>query len=258
MFYFGQDDMIFLKPKINEQDVVEIKEFYKATTEEISIKTPDGETLNGWLNKDKSTTPTPLVIYFGGNGEEVSTAIPDRKLYFGYSLAVINYRGYGHSSGIPTEENLFNDALLIYDKLSNRADIDETKIVVIGRSLGGAVATYLASKRKLTGVVLVTPFGSALEVARDMYPLLPMELILKYKFNSISLAPSIDIPLLVLVAENDRIIPIKHAENLYTNWGAVNNKTKKDFIIIKALGHNSIVFSRDYWFSIGDFLKTLL
>lgn len=256
--YIKQDEMIFLQPKITEKDVREIREFYKATTEEVSIKTPDGESLNGWLNKEKSTAPTPLIIYFGGNGEELSTAIPDKRLYYGYSLAVINYRGFGHSTGTPTEENLYNDALLIYDTLAARPDIDNSNIVVIGRSIGSAVATHLASKRKVTGVILVTPLDSAISVAQGMYPILPMKYILKYKFDSLSLAPEMNMPLLTVVAENDNIISPKHSKNIHNAWGGNSNKIRKELITIKGRDHNTVVFSKDYWFKIGDFLKSLL
>ncbi len=256
--YVKQDEMIFLKPKISISEVAQINEFYKASTEEIVIKTPDGAILHGWLNKETTDKPTPLVIYFGGNGEELSTAIPDKKLYFGYSLAVINYRGYGISTGSPSEENLYEDSLLIYDTLTKRPDIDNTKVVIMGRSLGSAVATYLATQRNSIGVILVTPFDSALSVARELHPILPMKHILKYKFDSVSLAPELKVPLLLMASSNDKIIPIKHAKLLYDAWGSEIKKPKKEMLTFNGSGHNNIALSRDYWLEIGKFLKTLL
>lgn len=257
--YVEQDSLIFYPQPISKAEANSITEFYKSSTEEINVSTPDGAVLHGWLNKEITADgkPAPLIIYFGGNGEEISHAINDKKLYFGYSLALVNYRGYGLSTGEPSETNLFKDALLIYDTLSKRQDIDGSRIVLMGVSIGSGVATYLASKRKTTGAIFITPFESLLSVAKDHYPLLPIENILKHKFESNLLAPKIDTPLLVIAGDKDKLIPIKHSKALFESWGKNTNLNKKEFITIKGAQHNNIFLSRQYWIEIDNFLKSL-
>ena len=142
-------------------------------TGEKLVEIRSGEiTLRGWVLNDGSDE---AVVYFGGNAERPEESIPVFKVIFdSQTVYLINYRGYGESDGSPTEEGLYADALAVCDHVSR----NHSKVTVIGRSLGTGVATYVASKREVDGLVLVEPFDSIVNVARASYPFLPVKLFL--------------------------------------------------------------------------------
>lgn len=250
--YFFQERLIFLPSPVSPGRLKAIA-VGSADVEEINIKTPDGVNLHGWFVKNPDIEISPLLIYFGGNAEEVSGFLYDAPMYRGWSVLAVNYRGYGLSEGIPTEENLFNDALTVYDYITRREDIDKMKIVGMGRSLGTAVAVHLASKRPVKGLILVSPFDSMTRVAKDVYPYLPVSLILRHPFDTLSLAPSINVPMLALAATGDRVVRPRRSRRLAEAWGGGYNLQ-----MIEGKGHETIESDGMYWKSIGDFLDSSL
>ena len=112
-----------------------------------------------------------------------------------------------------------NDAIAIYDYFVKRAGVDSGKIIVMGRSLGTGVAVALASVRKVRGLILVSPYDSLLSVAKELYPFLPVSLILTHRFDSIAKAPLITAPLLAIIASDDTIIHRRHSERLRRKMG---------------------------------------
>ena len=126
----------------------------------------DGVALRGWLLNPQNER---LVIYYGGNGEELSLNIEQYKRLEDVAFLLVNYRGYGASEGAPTEVNLVGDALAIFDELSERY----SSIVLMGRSLGSGVAIQVASEREVDNLVLVTPYDSIAAVAQGIYPWCP-------------------------------------------------------------------------------------
>ncbi|MBA4374349.1 MAG: alpha/beta hydrolase [Thermodesulfovibrio sp.] len=252
ILYLRQEKMIFFPQPVSGQTLNRIRSNAK-NTEEISIRTGDGTIVRGWLVKKTDSAKLPLVIYFGGNAEEVSWLIDEAERFGGWALALINYRGYGSSEGVPGERQLLADALSIYDFFSARSDIDREKIAVMGRSLGSGVAVYLTHKRPVKGLLLITPYDSMIRVAQEKFPFLPVSLLLRHRFDSLSLAPLITQPMLALVAAEDTIIPPHHAKRLAESWaGPVT------FVVIKGADHNSLDSHDQYWQSIKDFLSQLL
>jgi uncharacterized protein len=151
------------------------------------------------------------LIYFGGNADDVpvnlasfSSAFPDRALY------LLHYRGYGGSSGKPSEEVLRADALALFDS----AHAEHPDIAVVGRSLGTGVAIGLASQRPASRLVLVTPYNSIQEIAALLLPYFPVRWLLTDKFESWRYAPKIQILTLLLGAEFDEVIPRASTERL--------------------------------------------
>ena len=172
--YFYQDKLIFIPQKKDYERLSWVKQEYPHA-EEVRITTPDNVILHGWYVKNSLEEKSPLLIYFGGNAEEVSTHVRELNYFEGWSLLLVNYRGYGLSEGSPSEKNFCNDAILLYDTFSKRADIDSKRIVVFGRSLGTGVAIYLASQRpSIKGVILVSPFDSVRSKEKKMYPYVPV------------------------------------------------------------------------------------
>jgi hypothetical protein len=223
----------------------------RAGVEEVAITAADGATLRGWLVRGGGS-PAPLVIYFGGNAEEVSWLVELAGEFAGWSLLLVNYRGYGESEGTPGEKKLLGDALAIYDYARRHQGVNPERIVAMGRSLGSGVAVYLAAERPLRGVILVSPYDSLVELGRRHYPFLPISLMLRHRFDSIARAQRIGAPLLCLVATGDRIIPTPHSRALFAAW-----RGQKTWRELANADHDSIAGEPEYWRSIALFLKSV-
>ncbi len=249
--YLMQDQMLFHRRPLNTFTQQLLAHYHPRS--ELIITTPQGIRLHGWLLKNSPATSTPpLIIYFGGNAEEASEMVS----YFGHlnswSLLLINYRGYGLSEGNPSEQNLFSDAITIFDTISQRRDIDTNCIVVMGRSLGSGVAVYLTAHRPVKGVILVSPYDSMTRVTQRIFPYVPVTLLLKHPFNSIVLAPAIKTPMLALVAQQDTLISPEHSYQLAKQWGGYH-----EVKLIPNTGHNNISDHEIYWQTIKHFLQHL-
>jgi uncharacterized protein len=245
LMWFFQEHMIFFPRRLDSRPVP------RPNLEEVAIAVPDGVTLRGWFVKG-TVVPAPLVIYFGGNAEEVSWMAEFGDNFAGWSMLLVNYRGYGESEGRPGERALLADALAIYDYARKRSDVNPQRMAAMGRSLGSGVAVHLAAERAVRGVILVSPYDSLVEVGRRHYPFLPMSLMLRHRFDSLSRVPRIGAPLLCIVASEDRIIPPSHSRALFEAW-----RGDKDWREIPNADHNSIAGEPQYWRSIADFLKSV-
>jgi len=188
------------------------------------------------------------LIYFGGNAEAVVYNAADFiKAFPLYTVYLLNYPGYGGSSGQPTEEGIYSDALFLFDKVQEKQAI----ISVMGRSLGSGAATYLASKRPVEKMVLVSPYDSIKSVAQNKFPIYPMFLLLKDKYDSIGRVKDIKAKTIVLVAENDEVISKKHSMRLI-------NEFPPEQITFKTIldsGHNDISNKMEYYNHLKDFLN---
>ena len=180
----------------------------KHSLSEIVKEAMDGARLNivvGNAGKNEA------VIYCGGNAESVANSAPDLAAHLSdKTIYLVNYRGYGGSEGTPTESNLFNDAEVIFETIA----ATHSKVSVIGRSLGTGVACWLATQRPVKQMVLITPFDSILNIAKKAYPVFPVGRLLKDKYRSIEYAPDIKIPVLVILAGRDRVIPADSSHRL--------------------------------------------
>ncbi len=211
------------------------------------ITVPSGaEQLSVWrVNPGRA----PATIYFGGNAEavlgnadEFGRWFPDRTAY------LVNYRGYGGSTGRPTEAGLYQDALAVFDRVA----AEHSPIAVIGRSLGSGVATYLAVERPVGRLVLVTPFDSVERIAQELYPLYPMSLLLKDKFDSLTRAKAIDVPTLLLIAAEDQMISIEHARRL----AAGIDRRWVEQQIVEGADHFNISYRPGYRSALTDFFAS--
>ena len=252
-FYLAQDRLLFFRQPLSEARRADVVRRFPAV-EEVTLEAADGTRLHAWHVRPQTASPAPLVIYFGGNAEEVSWMLesvgdPLRGATPGIGWLLVDYRGYGASGGDPSETALFIDALAWFDRAEKFPDVDPRRVIAFGRSLGSGVAVHLAAQRPLAGVVLVTPYDSMAAVAKHHYPWLPVDSLLKHRFDSLALAPRLDAPLLMLIAEHDQVIPPEHAERLYEAWGGPKTK-----LILRGATHNSTDGDPDFWPSIDRFL----
>ncbi len=209
----------------------------------IEIKLDD-VTLRGWaLNK----TAADAVIYFGGNAESIEFNIQEFKSLFpDRAVFLIPYRGYGGSEGSPSEESLYQDALAIFDFAATK----HGKVSVIGRSIGSGIASYVATKRPVEKLVMVTPFDSIVAIAQQQYPMLPVKYLLLDRYESIDRVAEIKAPTLMLIAERDRIVPRANSRRLEEAF----DSEKLKVVVVEGADHNDISAYNRYSTSISRFL----
>jgi pimeloyl-ACP methyl ester carboxylesterase len=252
--YLAQDSLIFYRQPLPEARRAEITRRFPAASE-VTINAADGAKLHGWLVKPTGVERAPLVLYYGGNAEEVShmlEAVGDtvRGDTPGVAWLLVNYRGYGASEGSPSQVSLVADALAQYDYATALPNMDVQRIFVFGRSLGSGVAVQLAAHRPVRGVILVSPYDSLAAVAKRYYWYLPVDWMLKHRFDSIGAAPQMKQPLLCLIAERDDVIPPEHAERLFAAWAGPKRR-----VLLGGAGHNTTDSAQGFWPSVRDFLN---
>lgn len=214
---------------------------------------PPGVSLHGWLLRtNRQKDPANLLIYYGGNAEEVSLNLEELDGLPMDALLLMNYRGYGLSEGRPGETELVADALWVLDTVTARLGLAPEQVILMGRSLGTGVAVQVAARRAVAGLILVTPFDSLVSVARKHYPFLPAGLLLKHRFDSLSLAPDHTRSALMLVAAKDTIIPNACSQRLMDAWGG-----EVSAVTVPGAGHNDIHLATPYWAAIDTFLRKL-
>ncbi len=201
--YFTQEAQIFPAQSIQKEQVVQAQ-----NQEKISLHVNADVVLQGVLRKDEKSD-AGLLLYFGGNADDATLFASYVKALRGYDIVSFNYRGYVDSSGKPSEHTLFEDALKIYDTYAKNR-----KVVIVGRSLGSGVATYVASKRESDGLVLITPYDSIVSMGQQKYPYFPIAWLLKHSFETVRYIPSITAPIAIIEVENDTTIPRYHLEKL--------------------------------------------
>jgi pimeloyl-ACP methyl ester carboxylesterase len=173
------------------------------------------------------------IVYFGGNGEDVAYNLPDFAAAFpGHALYLMNYRGYGGSSGKPTEKAIHQDALALFDWVHAK----HPQVVVMGRSLGSGVAIRLATERPVARLVLITPYSSIVELGARQFPYFPVRWLLQDKYESWRYAPKVTVPTLLIAAEDDEIIPRASTQDLYTRF----EPGLASLRIVPETGHNTI------------------
>lgn len=203
----------------------------------------DGETISVFvLNKGNENA----ILYFGGNSETVADSVPEFTTAFpSYTVYMVNYRGFGESTGTPTELGLRSDALYIYDKVA--AMHDEVK--VIGRSLGSGVASYVGAEREFEKLVLVTPFDSIRHLGQRRFKVFPMSLLLKDGFDSASRVNRFTADVLILNAEHDAVVPKIHTDA----FAAAFTEKPPQVELIAGSAHNDISSFQPYYELIREF-----
>ena len=200
---------------------------------EVMLDTVDGERVVAWHVPPREQQP--VVIYFHGNGASLRWRVDRFRALIadGSGLVALSYRGYGGSSGRPTEAGLINDALAAYDFARGR--YQPQRIVLWGESLGSAVAVALAAEHPVGHVILQSPFTSALDIATHRYWFVPVRMLMKDQFRSDLRIGKITAPVLVLHGDRDTVVPIRLGERLFDMINA-----PKRFVRFPGIGHNDL------------------
>ncbi len=202
--------------------------------EEIELATVDGLVLKSWYAPARGGRPT--ILHFHGNGGHIAHRL-GRMLPLaeaGYGVLLAEYRGYGGNPGSPTEEGLYTDgrtARAYLDSLGLKPE----QIVIMGESLGTGVAVKIASEGAARAMILESPFSSAVDIGQAAYFFVPVRWLMWDRFESIELIDKIDMPLLVIHGDNDRVVPLKYGQKLFDRA-----REPKSMHILKGAGHGNI------------------
>lgn len=183
--------------------------------ETVHIKTRDKIMLSGWLVPVAGARG--IVLFFYGNGGNISYYLDILPVFAKLGLAtfMVDYRGYGMSEGHPTEEGTYNDAQAAWDFLIHKMNIPPDKIIVMGRSLGGAIAGWLASRNNPKLLILESSFLSFAKVAKDLYPWAPTRLLFGNRYNTAAHIKQVRCPVLIIHSPEDEIVPFDHGLQLF-------------------------------------------
>lgn len=182
--------------------------------EDVWITTEDGVLLHGWFVPAEAARGS--VLYFHGNGGNISTVLFDiaAAQQHGLHMLIIDYRGYGLSEGRPSEPGLYRDAAAAWRYLTDTRGVDPDEIILMGQSLGGAVATWLAQQHTPAALVLMSTFTSLPDIGAQSYPFLPVRLLSHNRYPTRERLPELEIPILISHARDDNVIPFTHGQQL--------------------------------------------
>ena len=209
-----EDRLIFF-PDLFSQDVDTARA--GVPVEDVFFTTSDGVRLHGWYSPAEGGATAPTILYFHGNAGNLAGRIDNigflRRLPA--NVLAVDYRGYGKSQGRPTEAGVYRDAEAAYDYLVKERSVKPAGILILGQSLGSAVAVDLASKRPVAGLILEAGFPSARRVAQEATWIPGLGYLLRSKFDSAAKLKSIRVPVLVAHCWQDPVIPFKLGEELF-------------------------------------------
>lgn len=180
-----------------------------------NVKTSDGIDVQGWYVPAQPGQKT--ILFFHGNGQVISTSIGGVSYFLnlGYGILFAEYRGFAGHAGDVSEAGLYQDAFAFMDWLLHEKNIKEQDIIFYGESLGSSLALKLAEKYDGAGVVLVASFSSVLDLAREVYWYLPVDLLLKDKFMNADVIRNVREPILIIHGTSDDIVPFAYGKKLY-------------------------------------------
>jgi len=227
------------------------------TFKNVNIRTKDNELLHGWFIYQPNPHMSKTIVYFHENAGNIGFRMPILiELYktIKVNILLVAYRGYGQSTGSPSERGIMIDSDAILDHLftSLKEDINSEQVYVFGKSLGGAVAIYACSDStyKIKGLILENTFSSISSLVDTIMPFVKYfkTFLLKNFWPSVERIPKIKVPILFLISENDELIPRNHMEELHN--AAVLAKFKTKHILIGATHNDSFGISKETYLQI--------
>jgi fermentation-respiration switch protein FrsA (DUF1100 family) len=237
LLFFFQTRLIFYPGKLSKN--YKFKKF--PLREEVFLKTTDGETINALFFSGKNKGQ--VILYFHGNAGDLSgwQFAAEDLLPSGLCVFMIDYRGYGKSSGSISEKGFYCDADAAYQFLITEKKIKPDSIVIYGRSIGSGVAVDLAARKKSAGLILESSYSSFSKLANEKVPFFFPSLYLRSKFDNLQKINSVKAPVLIVHGTDDTLIPAVHASELYNRF-----KGKKELILIDKGQHNDLHSFSEY------------
>ncbi len=222
--------------------------------EAVEIITEDGIQLDAWYVPAREARGT--VLFFHGNAGNISHRLDSLRVFnqLGLSTLIFDYRGYGRSEGKVSEQGIYRDAEAVWRHLTGERGIPAAEIVVFGRSLGAAVAAYMASRHRPGALIIESGFVSVPDMAAELYPWLPARWLARIGFPTGDFLKSVSCPVLVVHSRDDEIIPFGHGQSLFEIASE-----PKQFLEMRG-GHNDgfLVSGRQYLDGLDAFVVTSL
>lgn len=212
--YFGQDRLIYF-PDIPERAVRSDPADIGLAFEDLTLTTGDGERIHAWyIPADPSRG---AVIFFHGNAGNIGHRLDTVRILnaLGVDCLMIDYRGYGRSTGRPEESGTYLDAQAAWEHMTQVRGFARSEIVLFGRSLGSAVAAWLAAENEPAGLILESSFTSVPDLGAELYPWLPVRLLSRYGYDTRAQLRRVKVPVLVAHSPADDVIPYRHGRNLF-------------------------------------------
>jgi fermentation-respiration switch protein FrsA (DUF1100 family) len=220
--------------------------------EKLELKTEDGVHLAAWFVP--ATLPRGTILFCHGNGGNISHRLDSLLLFhrLGFDVLIFDYRGYGDSEGQPSELGTYRDVEACWRYLTQERGVAPGRIILFGRSLGGAVALYLASHETPGALILESTFTSVPDLAAKLYPLFPVRLICRMQYDSLARIGQIRSPVLIIHSREDEIIPFNHGQRLFAEA-----KDPKSFLELRG-GHNDgfLASGQGYILGLNTFLTS--
>lgn len=228
---------------------------FGVTVEDWFFTAQDGVQLHGWYAPSEGAPHT--LLWFHGNAGNISHRLDQLKMLLErvkVNVFILGYRGYGRSEGSPDEAGLYKDAQAAYDYLVSQKNARANQLVLYGQSLGGAVAVDLALARPCAGLIIESSFTSAKDMAKKLYPFLPLHYFLGVKFDSAAKIARLHLPVLIMHGTEDEVIPYELGQKLFA---AANEP--KEFYPIPGATHNDpyLVGGEPYYAKIREFIQRL-
>ena len=250
MLFFFQDRMVFLS-NMPGRTLTATPKDAGFDYEDVTLETSDGLKLHGWYVP--AAQARGVVLFLHGNAGNISHRLDSIAIFreLGLDTLIIDYRGYGQSQGNPSEQGTYLDAEAAWHHLVNDRGVAADRIIVFGRSLGGAVAAWLANQHTPAGLMIESSFSSALDMARKLYPFMPVRLITRLEYPVSLYVSQLQCPLLVIHSRDDEIIPFTMAEAIYDSA-----MEPKSLLEIWGDHNNGFLLSRDRYLSgINEFVQ---
>ncbi len=217
--------------------------------EEINLITPDDGSINALHFKTEN--PRGIIIYYHGNAGTLERwgHIADDFLKYGYDVAVMDYRGYGKSTGKRTQKTLLQDAVSFYDHFIE--EFGESRMVPYGRSMGTGMASWVASVRKPKAVILETPYYTLTSLVQSKFPVFPAGPALRFKFNSKKYLESASCKVHIFHGTEDIVVPFRHGKKLYDHLGP----EKASLYAFEGGRHSNLGTYESFWEEIEKILN---
>lgn len=251
LLYLFQDSLIYIPYK----DITNTPKDIGLLYQEFQIVTPDNVELNAWFvqNKNKDSC---VVLFSHGNGGNISHRLEKIRLLhsIGLSVFIYDYRGYGLSTGKPSEKGTYTDAESVWTFVVNSLKIPSNRVVIYGESLGVSVAAKLAGQKEAGGFIGESGFSSLKSMGSRLYPVFPVKYLLRYEYDTLQHMLDMNMPTLIIHSKDDEIVPFEDAMLIFKTA-----KSPKEFVELRG-GHNdAFIISKDIYLNgIKKFLQSHL
>lgn len=249
--YFMQGRMLYL-PNLPGRTLSTTPGSIGLGYDDVSIETSDGETLHGWFI---AGTSTQVLLFFHGNAGNISHRLESIRQFqeLGLSVLIIDYRGYGQSTGRTTEKGIYRDAEAAWQYLIGGRGMDASDIIIFGRSLGASVASWLAARHQPSALIIESSFTSVPDIAKDLYPWLPARWLSRLSHATRDHVRDVKCPVLVVHSRDDEIIPFKHGEAIYASANE-----PRTLLVLRGTHNNAFLWDKAaYMDGLGKFLAGL-